>query len=300
MAAQAANISSSSGSTTAPRSIGQSRPTATAQARQPVQQPRQPVYTQPAPVNNYQYRPSDYRGNGYYQQNRGMTPGQAAAAGAVGGLVVGAVAGSVLANANHPQQPTTVINNVPGTAPIGQPMMQQPDIPPAQMGQPNYQQQGYQPTQSVSGWPATWSLLGWLFFLAVLAAIGYALYTAWRNRQKVINKLDSYSSMQSGDTIYPLDSPSSPLQFYMATTTAFLAKDENALQRLTDSDMLEIMKMKFPQVPSMTYQVVEHQGNEMSIHYYQGTDNVDNAPINEVWHLTFMNGRWVLSGIEQV
>jgi predicted lipid-binding transport protein (Tim44 family) len=306
LVAQAATISRSGGSPAPARSFGVSRPAAVTTARtspapQQVQQAPQPVYTQPAPTANYQYRPSDYRGNGYYPQNRGLTANQAAAAGAVGGLVVGAVAGSVLANSNHPQQPTTVINNVPSGAPIGQPMMQQPAIPQPQMGQPFYQQPVYQPTQSFSGWSATWSFLGWLFFLAVFAAIGYVLYTVWRNRQKVINKLGTYTHMQQEESIYPLGSP---LQFYMATTTAFLAKDENALARLTDADMFEMLKMNFPQTASkpnvaLTYQVVEQHGNEMSIHYV-GTDNIDNIPINEVWHLTFTNSHWVLSGIEQV
>ena len=279
LVAQAATISRAGGSPAPARSFGVSRPAAVTTAR-----------TRPAP-QQVQQAP----------QNRGLTAGQAAAAGAVGGLVVGAVAGSVLANSNHPQQPTTVINNVPAAAPIGQPMMQQPAIPQPQMGQPFYQQPVYQPTQSFSGWSATWSFLGWLFFLAVFAAIGYVLYTVWRNRQKVINKLGTYTHMQQDESIYPLGSP---LQFYMATTTAFLAKDENALARLTDADMLEMLKMNFPQTASkpnvaLTYQVVEQQGNEMSIHY-QGTDNVDNIPINEVWHLTFTNRHWVLSGIEQV
>lgn len=150
------------------------------------------------------------------------------------------------------------------------------------------------PQQSGGIWSAIGSLIGWVLFLCLLAGAVALRYWLGRTMYR------KFKETKMQDAPFPF----SPMSFFMSVQRAYCARDVQVLQRTLGPDVIDIVLNKLPEkdMPCnvvASYEVLDHQRDVISVHY-KGHDNIDDKPINEVWHFVQLGSQWVLNGIEPI
>ncbi|HET8687718.1 MAG TPA: hypothetical protein VFM18_13790 [Methanosarcina sp.] len=268
-----------------PTSYGTVRSTPTPRPVVPSYQsaPRQytPSYTPrpaaPAPV----YQP---------QQQQRSGPGW----GHVGAFAAGAATGALVDHAinsnNHPvyqQQPQVVYQQQP-VQPVqqyDQSQVQQP-IP---VAQPQYVSA---PVQQSSG---GMGFFGFLFWLALIGGVGYAIYYFFRKNQ-----------MKQDDSI-GANLPFAPVGKFFEIQNAYSMGEKEVLRAELGPNLIDEMMntlptvedQKKPVLSGVSYTVQEHTDKFIAI-LYRYTDVTDSAYREEVWNFVAVINGWKLDGIEQL
>lgn len=274
---------SSSISSSPSRSMGYSKPAAPSySAPRPSTSPtysRQPTYAPPprtTVINNNS-------GGGFGGGGGGFMSSMA-----------GGFTGSVLGNlisAPHAAAPAMV------AAPAAvAPQMVSPNTA-AAIGAPMYVSGGSQ----TSGWSVFWSLIGWLFTLALLAAVVYGIF--WLVRRVLQSRQEREEAEYHSDE--PVgDLPFSPVAKFITVQKAFATRDVATLRAHLGEDMIEQAIDDLPKEPgeytltAIAYVIQSATRSEISV-LFSAIDTSDDTEVRETWHFKKVGSSWLLAGVQQ-
>lgn len=142
--------------------------------------------------------------------------------------------------------------------------------------------------------------LGFILILMAAGILGMLIYgfvSYFREQREEKQRMEKFQMMKGN-----LPLPFSPVSMFLGIQRAFASRDEAALRGYLGEDMIEQALADLPsevresKFVGVTYETREVNDNVISI-LFKATDAIDNIKVNEVWHFTKQQGRWVLNGI---
>lgn len=263
-----------------------------------------PSYQRPTQQQAYQQPARPVQQPQQQQSQTGNLVG-GAVAGFAGGLLGSAVGNAMFGN-NHPSPPVVVVptsGNVvdPATGNV---------VPGAATSSGAHQALTQGNYNSGFGFG---DFLMFIFWLLVIAAIGYFGYKKYQQRKARMNTGHSQSIVDEWDNDWTLDSrstskqsvPNKPLaidQFWLIQK-AFASADIAKLNTLLGPDLIveatANLRPSIIDLHSVTHDVTLSNDWEFSVHY-QFIDAVSDERVSQVWHYELHNNMWMLNGIENL
>jgi len=203
----------------------------------------------------------------------------------------GGAAGALVGNAlSQPHGGTTVVQGAPPAAMVN--ANGEPIAAPAAMVVA-------EPSRSATAGAAdaAMSIVVFLGILIAAAVAGYFLFRAYQMHQ-------AKKAAAEANKLREIARELMPISVFVNLQKAFAAADMDRLRGLCSPDFLAFVETDLPNSPKpytltdVSATILGVDGLEASVRY-RAKDTADGTTLNEVWHLEYIDGTWLVSGIQQ-